>query len=249
MYRSDALIPSRAEEGIFMWYIPKRFALSLVLWTCCSTALALPTPDADYDPAEPGGAGLPAPGPRPSPPPPPPAPTPEPVYDWVCGGLPPTFHFGADIVSVAQQPGQKRIAFTPNAWDAILIIVEDAASAGMTLTPNEIGIEIDFDPFSTSRWNKAIESRRNCGSLRIGVIEAQMAPLSGGVICDPVWGSDDMRYGCTEPQRMVLHRGVDYELWLRKPGFLGIWVDVAMLDPSIWDAFAGRFVRFIWRRD
>jgi hypothetical protein len=48
---------------------------------------------------------------------------------------------------------------------------------------------------------------------------------------------------------MLLDRSTTSELWLRKPGFGGIWTDAEGIDSSIWNAFGGRSVRFIWRQE
>jgi hypothetical protein len=64
--------------------------------------------------------------------------------------------------------------------------------------------------------------------------------------CQPLSAANDSRSGCTSTQTMVIDQSMASELWLRKPGFLGVWYDVEGIDQSMWQIFGGRSLRFIW---
>ena len=170
----------------------------------------------------------------------------------VCGrlGTEPIFTFLPNIIAIAQRPGRKRLGLLlPNRTDeGVLMIVDDAPN----LLPTQMLIELDIDP-ATVNGRRAIEAWDFCkhGS-RVGVIEAsKMEPrfLANRVVCDILSDANDMRSGCTNTQSMLINQGTTGELWLRKTGFLGIWSDVLCLDASIWQAFGGHSVRFIWFND
>jgi len=112
-------------------------------------------------------------------------------------------------------------------------------------------VELDIDPNNGVTWNKAIEAWGFCRSgSRVGVVEASMVGgINVGAVCADIDSINDFRSGCTNTQTMLLDRSTTSELWLRKPGFWGIWTDAEGIDSSIWNAWGGRSVRFIWRFD
>jgi hypothetical protein len=173
----------------------------------------------------------------------------------VCAqsGGPPVFTINADQIATAQQPGRKLIGMVllnsagVQTGDVLLIIVDDAPG----LQRIQMRVELDIDPFNGVTSNKAIEAWGFCHSgSRVNSIEATM--LSGfnvGTACSQLTPANDFRSGCTITQTMLLDQSTTSELWLRKPGwFFGVgWDDVEGFDSSIWQAFGGRSVRFIWR--
>ena len=168
----------------------------------------------------------------------------------VCArsGGAPVITVSNDIIQVGQTPGRQKIAyFLQNQPDVLLIIVDDAAG----LTQDQMRVEIDIDPVNGVDWNKAIEAWGFCrrGS-RVNLVEASMiGGINVGTACYTLDPSNDYRSGCTNTQTMLLDRSTTSELWLRKPGFGGVWTDAEGIDSSLWQAFGGRSVRFIWRFD
>ncbi|MCW5799931.1 MAG: hypothetical protein KIT40_15650 [Nitrospira sp.] len=154
----------------------------------------------------------------------------------------------ASGITVGQQPGRQTIA-TPllNGTDSVLITIDDAPD----LQQNQIRVELDLNPDQGVDWNKAIEAWGACRTgSRVALAEASMQGGFGvGVICTPLSDRNDFRSGCTKTQTILLNRNTTGELLLRKPGFAGIWQDVEVFDSSIWAAWGGRSVRFIWWSD
>jgi len=163
------------------------------------------------------------------------------------GGPPMTTFTSADI-AVTQSPGRKLIALVfASKSDALLMIVDDAPS----LTHDQIQVEIDIDPANGVDWNQAIEAWALCrrGS-RVDLVEASIkGGINIGATCNTLDPTNDFRSGCTNTQTMLLDRSTTDEIWLRKPGFWGLWTDVAAFDSTIWQALGGRSVRFVWRVD
>ena len=111
-------------------------------------------------------------------------------------------------------------------------------------------VELDIDPFNGVTRGKAVEAWSFCLGSRAGLVEASMVGgVNVGTACDSLTAANDFRSGCTNTQTMLLNQSTTSELWLRKPGFLGIWHNAEAIDSSIWQAFGGRSVRFIWRGD
>lgn len=167
-------------------------------------------------------------------------------------GGPPISTFGPDLVAVGQSAGRKEIAYyLKDHTDVILIIVDDAPD----LTHDQMRLEIDIDPVGVSghrgvTWSKAMEARAFCHGSVAAALGAALRPGADvGRDCRPI-ALPDLRSGCTVTTTpTVVNRSQMSELWLRKPGFLGVWTDAEELDSSIWNAFAGRSVRFLWRAD
>jgi hypothetical protein len=160
----------------------------------------------------------------------------------VVGG-PPIFTIPSSFF--ARSPGQKIIIFNLPGGGAIVIIVDDAPG----LLPTQMEVEIDIDPASGVTRNKEIEAWGFCKSgPRVGVVEASMLSpiIDVARFCNPARGTNNFRSGCTRTQTMLIDQFTTWELWLRKPGFLGIWSDVQGFDESIWQAFGGRHVRVLW---
>jgi hypothetical protein len=161
-------------------------------------------------------------------------------------GRAPVITIPADGIAVGQQPGRHVIGLIlKNNRDALLIIVDDDPA----LQPNQMRVELDIDPFNGVEWNKAIEAWGFCRrGNRVDLVEASMLGGFGeGVVCDKTTRENDFRSGCTRTQTMLLNSSTTSELWLRKPGVFGIWTDAGAIDSSIWRAFGGRSVRFLWR--
>lgn len=156
--------------------------------------------------------------------------------------------FPVSGIAVGQQPGRQTIA-TPllNGTDSVLIIIDDAPD----LQQDQIRVELDLNPGNDVTWNKAIEAWGACHTgSRVALAEASMQGGFGvGVICTPLSGQNDFRSGCTNSQTILLNRNTTGELLLRKPGVIGWWHDVEVFDSSIWAAWGGRAVRFIWWSD
>lgn len=173
--------------------------------------------------------------------------------DQVCarnGTLPVSLPAG--LITVAQQPGRRVIGFAVEGQpDGLLIIVDDAPN----LTRDQMSVTIDIDPVGPGNsggvtWDKAIEAWSFCRTRWSGTVEAWMGGgWRSGVFCQPLSSANDFRSGCTNSESMTINRSSVQELWLRKPGFWGVWYDVKAFDSSIWSAFAGRSVRFVWRTD
>lgn len=164
-----------------------------------------------------------------------------------AGGAP-VITFDAGLIAVAQEPGRRKIGYFPkNGKDVLLILVDDAPD----LQQNQMRVEIDLDPFNNVTWAKAVEAWGFCRSgSRVNLIEVSLPGGFGiGTTCSPreLTPANDFRSGCTQTQSMLLDQTTTNELWLRKPGTFGIWEDVEALDSSIWQAFGGRSVRFVWR--
>lgn len=159
----------------------------------------------------------------------------------------PVITFSAADIAALQKPGRQLIGFKPNGTDGILIIVDDAPG----LKPIEMKVELDIDPFNKVRWDKAIEAWGFChlGS-RVGLVIASLNLGSRDVeTCPELTPANNFRSACVSTQTMLLNQSTTSELWLRKPGFAGIWEDIAVFDTTMWLAFGGRSVRFIWRFD
>jgi hypothetical protein len=165
-----------------------------------------------------------------------------------AGGTP-VITLDANVVTVGQRPGQQLIAYKLlNGSDVLLIIVDDAPG----LTPIQMRVALDLDPFNGVTSNKTVEAWGFCRSgSRVAVVEASMlGGFNVGVACASLTPTNGFSSGCTNTQTMLLLQSTTSELWLRKPGFLGgFWYDAEAIDASIWQAFGGRSVRFIWRHD
>jgi hypothetical protein len=166
----------------------------------------------------------------------------------VCArsGAAPIITLNADVIAVGQMPGRKRIGYQLLVnKEGLLILVDDAPD----LQPNQIRLEIDIDPFGTGK-NKRIEAWSFCQGSTVGFVEASMQGGFGvGVTCNPISQANDFRSGCTNTQTMVLNQNTTSEIWLRKRDWAGIWHTAEGIDSTIWKAFGGRSVRFIWRTD
>ena len=166
----------------------------------------------------------------------------------VCArsGGAPVITLDPSLATVGQQPGRRLIAYKlQNGTDVLLIVVDDAPG----LQRIQMRVELDIDPFNNVTSNKAIEAWDFCRSgSRVDLVEASMlGGINVGTACAQLTAANDFRSGCTNTQTMLLNQSTTSELWLRKPGFLGIWGDAEAIDASIWQAFGGRSVRFIWR--
>ena len=152
-----------------------------------------------------------------------------------------------DQIAGAQQPGRKLIAYgIPNTSDYLLIIVDDAPN----LLKTQMTVSMDIDPANGVTWAKSVEIWGDCKTNRWGTSVASMGTnVDVGWDCNAVDSSNDWRSGCTVPGKTILLQKNMYttELWLRKPAFLGAWVDADVIDSTFWDAFGGRSVRFLWR--
>ncbi len=168
----------------------------------------------------------------------------------VCAstGGPPVIKIDNDVILAGQQPGRQLIAYAmKNNVDALLIIVDDAPG----LPKNQMRVELDIDPYNNVFQNKAIEAWDTCRrGPRVNVVESStLGDFGVGIACLPLNSGNDFRSNCTKSQSMVLDRSTTNELWLRKMDLLGFWTDAEIIDSSIWEAFSGRSVRFIWRFD
>jgi hypothetical protein len=164
----------------------------------------------------------------------------------VCATTTPTLTIPQEVSTITQSPGRKLIALFINRRDALLFIKDDIQG----FPQNIMLVEVDIDPVNMSGWSKGIEAWSFCRGAFKGFVQASMIGGFGvGTICSPLTSGNDFRSGCTNSQMMVIVRPGTDELWFRKPGFLGFWYDVAILDSSIWNAFGGKRVRFIWRSD
>jgi hypothetical protein len=157
---------------------------------------------------------------------------------------------GPDIVTVGHTPGRREIAYRlQNNSDVILIIVDDAPG----LSPTQMRLEVDIDPVGMTGYSgvtapKIIEAWPSCHTgNRVGEVEGMMKPGIDIGTCQTLSSANDLRSGCTNTTTLVIDQATTSELWLRKPGILGIWGDAEGIDSSIWQAFGGRSLRFIWR--
>jgi putative hemolysin len=163
-------------------------------------------------------------------------------------GGPAVIALDPSVVTAGRQPGRQLIGYQlKNGTDRLLIIVDDAP----TLTPTQMQVELDIDPFNGVTSSKAIEAWSFCRSgSRVDLVEASM--LTGfnvGTACAQATAANDFRSGCTNTKTMLLNQSTTSELWLRNEGFPGIWVDAEAIDASMWQAFGGRSLRFVWRSD
>lgn len=166
----------------------------------------------------------------------------------VCGRVagPPLITLNASVISASRLPGQRRIPYQmSNGQDQLLIIVDDAPG----LQPHEMRLELDLDSPRVTN-TKAIEAWSFCQRSLAGRVEASlMGGIDPGVACNPLTEANNYRSGCTSTQSILLNMNTTRELWLRKHNIVGIWYDAEGIDSSIWQAFGGRSVRFIWRTD
>jgi hypothetical protein len=163
-------------------------------------------------------------------------------------GSTPVITLDPSLFTTSQTPGRQKIGYLlQNGRDALLILVDDAPGLKRT----EMLVELDIDPFSGVEWNKAIEAWGFCRSgSRVGLVEASMlGGINVGTACSQLSETNNWRSGCTTTQTMMLNQSTTSELWLRKPEAFGLWNDAEAIDSSIWQAFGGRSVRFIWRSD
>jgi hypothetical protein len=161
-------------------------------------------------------------------------------------GAAPMTSLDAGTIALSQTPGQKRIAYQLAVkHEVLLILVEDAPG----LQPNQIRLEVDLDPEGAGR-DKAIEAWSFCQGSRVGSIQAAMDGGFGvGVICDSISSANNFRSGCTVHESMIISQDTTSEIWLRQRDWAGIWHYAEGIDSTIWKAFGGRSVRFIWKTD
>jgi len=166
----------------------------------------------------------------------------------VCtrSGSAPIITIDPDTIAVAQRPGKQRIGYMLQVnKEGVLILVEDDP----TLQPNQIRLEVDIDADGAER-DKAIEAWSFCQGARAASIQASMkSEFNVGFICDPVSPANNFRAGCTNTQSVIVNQDTTSELWLRKRDWAGFWHYAEGIDSSIWRAFGGRSVRFLWRSD
>lgn len=153
-------------------------------------------------------------------------------------------------VLAGQIPGKQHIMTPLQNGDFMLIILDDAPG----LQQNQMRVEVDINPNNDVTWNKAVEAWGACrsGSQRVDLAEASYTPAGGfgvGVICPPLSAANDFRSSCTTSGTMLINQSTTGELLLRKPGYFGVWYDVEVFDSSIWSAWGGRSVRFVWWTD
>lgn len=154
----------------------------------------------------------------------------------------PIITIDAGTIAVGQRPGRQIIGYqTIVHKESLRIIVDDAPG----LQANQIRLEIDIDPFRTGK-NKRIEAWSFCQVSWVGSVEASM---QGGVLCNPLSETNDFRSGCTNSESMILNQNTTSEIWLRKRDWAAIWHTAEGIDSTIWKAFGGRSVRFIWMTD
>lgn len=154
----------------------------------------------------------------------------------------------ASIIDIGQRPGKQRIAYQAKNGDGILIVVEDAPGLPRT----KMRVEVDLDPTSRPRqpggvtWAKSVQAWQICPAARLRTIYSVKLEQDF-LSCDI--DANTERSGCTATQTMVIDQVNVQELWLRKPVEFGNWVNVEAIDASIWKAFGGRSVRFVWLFD
>lgn len=156
-------------------------------------------------------------------------------------------------ILAGQTPGRQSIALPLNKTDSLIINIDDASD----LQQDQMRVELDINPGNNVKWRKAIEAWGACHSgSRVDLVEASMIEEFGtGIInppapkCEALTAANDMRSGCTIPQTMLINQSTTSELLFRKPTFAGVWGDTAVFDSSIWAAWGGRHVRFIWWTD
>ena len=169
------------------------------------------------------------------------------VCAGVMGGIP-RFALSPSQIASAQTPGQRFMGIAVGR-DLLLAVIRDAPG----LPSNMVRLRIDLDPAAGVTWDKAIEFRSFCGTQRLGVIVAKTIQVGFGeaLLCNPLSAANDFRSGCTISGTAVLEPNSTstQELTFTKPGFLGYWHPVFTIDQTFWQAFRGRDVRFIWRRD
>ncbi|MCY1035310.1 hypothetical protein OV207_27940 [Corallococcus sp. BB11-1] len=166
----------------------------------------------------------------------------------VCarGGAAPMISLDANHMRTGQSPGRKLMGYKLRVHqEALLILVDDAPD----LQPNQIRLEVDLDA-DGARRGKAIEAWSFCQGSRTGLIETSMQGGFGvGVICNPISPANNFRSGCTNTQSMVIQQDTTSELWLRRRDWAGVWHYAEGIDSTLWKAFGGRSLRFIWLTD
>jgi hypothetical protein len=132
--------------------------------------------------------------------------------------------------------------FEPGGRDGLLLLVDPMPG----LPASNMIVELDLDPSFGVTWTKVVEA---WGFCKIGLAGGVAANFNVGAACANTTPANDFRSGCTTPQKMVLTTDTATELWFRKGTVLGAWVDAGTIDWSMWLAFGGRSVRFLWRSD
>jgi hypothetical protein len=152
---------------------------------------------------------------------------------------------------VGRTIGRQLIAYyLKNNIDELLIIVDDQPG----LLATQMFVTVDVDPVLAGVvFDKAIDAWPFChfGSQPLSTVTAYRNPAAP--VCNPLTASDNYISGCTTTlPPMLLDQSTTGELVLRKiipfqnPP---LWNPVEAIDASIWQAFGGRAVRFIWRKD
>jgi len=154
---------------------------------------------------------------------------------------PPVITLTPSVISVGRTPGQQKIAYQTQSGDQLLILVDDAPG----LSSTQMLVAVDLDPVNGVTGDKAIEAWPFChtGSNAVGTVKASKT----GNACNALSAGNNFISGCTTASpAMMINQGTTSELWLRKQQLLGL-SDVEAIDASIWQAFGGRSLRFIWR--
>ncbi len=164
---------------------------------------------------------------------------------------PPMITLGPNIINLGKTIGRQKIAYyLMNNIDVVEIVVDDWPG----LLATQMLVSVDIDPVSGVVFDKAIDAWPFChlGSQPLSTVTASRNPAAP--VCNPLTDSDNLVSGCTTTSPpMMLDQSTTGELVLRK--FLipiqspPIWIPVEAIDASIWQAFGGRAVRFIWRKD
>lgn len=151
----------------------------------------------------------------------------------------PIITLDASIVSVGRTPGLRQIGYQLRNGKGILLIVEDAPD----LVATQIRIATDLDPVAGATLEKRVEGWRAC---HIGAATARVSALLPAVTnigssCASPAASNGFRSGCTAvTASAVIDQSSTDWLSINEEEYI---------DSSIWQAFGGRSLRFIWIRN
>lgn len=151
----------------------------------------------------------------------------------------PTISLDASVISVGRTPGLRQIGYQLRNGKGILLLVEDAPD----LVATQIRVATDLDPVAGATLDKKIEGWRAChiGAPTATVSASLPAGTNIGASCASPAPSNGFRSGCTAfTAAVVIDQSSTDWLSINEEEYI---------DSSIWQAFGGRSLRFIWIRN
>jgi hypothetical protein len=159
----------------------------------------------------------------------------------VRAGAPPIITLTPQIIAVGKTIGRQLIAYyLKDGHDVLLIVVDDAPG----LVATSMIVSVDIDPVGGVTDSKIINAYHFChiGPPVASVQVTMGGGINVGVACAPLTAANNFTSGCTVPSPpMTLSQATTGELWLSNGS------EIEGIDASVWAAFGGRKVRFIWR--